>query len=186
MKKWEKFSDEELQEIAYKSSCLGDYAKNLGYSIKGTSGNNARSSIKAMIELKQINVMHFKGYKNKSTQFNYKHVNENYNVSNLFTENSFAERKLIRRYLLAYNLIPYKCAFCGNEGEWRGKQISLELDHINGKHNDNRLENLRWLCPNCHATTPTYRGKNITYQYEQALLAQSVEHSAGQIETSPS
>ena len=179
-------NDKELQEIAYKSSCLGDYAKNLGYSIKGTSGNSAPSSVKAMIELKQINVMHFKGYKDKSTQFNYKHVNENYNVSSLFTENSFAERKLIRRYLLVYNLIPYKCAFCGNEGEWQGKQISLELDHINGKHDDNRLENLRWLCPNCHATTPTYCGKNITYQYEQALLAQSVERSAGQIETSPS
>lgn len=125
MKKWEKFTDAELQEIAYNSSCLGDYAQKLGYSVHGTTGSNARSSIKEMIELKHINVMHFKGYKDKPTKFNYKHVNENYNIANIFVENSTADRQLIRRYLLAYELIPYKCAFCGNEGEWLGKQISL-------------------------------------------------------------
>lgn len=44
---------------------------------------------------------------------------------------------------------------------WNGELIPLELEHINGINNDNRLENLTLLCPNCHAQTPTYRGKNI-------------------------
>jgi predicted amidophosphoribosyltransferase len=44
--------------------------------------------------------------------------------------------------------------------EWRGKPISLHLDHINGDPSDNRIENLRILCPNCHSQTPTYSGKN--------------------------
>ena len=44
--------------------------------------------------------------------------------------------------------------------EWRERPIPLELEHINGVHDDNRLKNLTLLCPNCHALTPTYRGKN--------------------------
>ena len=45
--------------------------------------------------------------------------------------------------------------------EWNGQPTPTELDHINGVRTDNRLENLRILCPNCHAQTKTYRGKNI-------------------------
>ena len=58
------------------------------------------------------------------------------------------------------NLLEYKCANCGCDGNWQGGLISLEIDHINGNNKDNRLINLRYLCPNCHALTDTYRGKN--------------------------
>ncbi|MFA9445403.1 HNH endonuclease [Egicoccus sp. AB-alg6-2] len=44
---------------------------------------------------------------------------------------------------------------------WRGRPLSLHLDHISGDPRDNRLENLRLLCPNCHAQTPTHCGKNV-------------------------
>ena len=53
----------------------------------------------------------------------------------------------------------HKCESCGIS-EWLGKPLSLELDYINGDRYDNRLQNLRILCPNCHAQTDTYRGKN--------------------------
>ena len=52
------------------------------------------------------------------------------------------------------------CAECGLGEEWRGKPITLQLDHVNGIHTDNRLENLRLLCPNCHTQTETFCGKN--------------------------
>jgi hypothetical protein len=52
------------------------------------------------------------------------------------------------------------CEMCGRR-RWLGRQIPLELDHVNGDRTDNRFANLRLLCPNCHALTPTYRGRNI-------------------------
>ena len=48
----------------------------------------------------------------------------------------------------------------GKELKEKAKEIPLEIHHINGVRNDNRIENLRYLCPNCHALTDTYRGKN--------------------------
>lgn len=52
-----------------------------------------------------------------------------------------------------------KCAFC-NLDEWRGAKLLLELDHIDGNRMNNARDNLRALCPNCHTTTETYRGRN--------------------------
>ncbi|MCH5671731.1 HNH endonuclease signature motif containing protein [Streptomyces gilvus] len=52
--------------------------------------------------------------------------------------------------------VPYTCETCGNTGEWLGRPITLQIDHINGDWRDNRRENLRYLCPNCHALTETW------------------------------
>ena len=55
----------------------------------------------------------------------------------------------------------YKCKECGQGDVWKGKKLTLELDHINGINNDHRLENLRFLCPNCHTQMPTNKGANV-------------------------
>ena len=79
----------------------------------------------------------------------------------IFCENSMKTRAVVKRRILADNLLEYKCAICGNLGEHNGLPLVLQLDHINGIANDHRLENLRWLCPNCHSQTENFCSKNI-------------------------
>lgn len=83
-------------------------------------------------------------------------------VSNteLFTANSIYSRKMVKDRILKNKLIPYKCQCCGQEPIWNGKKLVLVLDHINGIANDHRLENLRFLCPNCNAQQDTFCGKH--------------------------
>ena len=66
----------------------------------------------------------------------------------------------LKRRLIRVGLKEAACEMCHGT-QWNGRPIPLELDHVNGRSDDNRLENLRILCPNCHAQTPTYRARNI-------------------------
>lgn len=65
----------------------------------------------------------------------------------------------LRRALIRLR-VAYRCVLCGNQGEWCGLPFTLHGDHINGDRCDCRVENLRFLCPNCHAQTPTHAGRN--------------------------
>jgi 5-methylcytosine-specific restriction endonuclease McrA len=71
----------------------------------------------------------------------------------ILTENSFYKSYRLKDRLLKNNLLRYECYICGIT-EWNNKEITLQLDHINGCNTDNRLENLRLLCPNCHSQNP--------------------------------
>lgn len=80
-------------------------------------------------------------------------------LSEVMVKGSPYSRGLLKNRLFEEALKDRKCEMCGQGELWQGKQISLILDHINGIHNDHRLENLRILCPNCNATLPTHCGK---------------------------
>lgn len=82
----------------------------------------------------------------------------------IFVKNSRYPRHRLKQRILECSLIKYVCAMCNSLPVWRDKKLTLVLDHINGINNDNRLDNLRFVCPNCESQLPTYKSKNITYQ----------------------
>ena len=88
----------------------------------------------------------------------------------LVKDSGYSRRRLKRR-LFAEGIKFRHCEMCGQGEEWRGERIALVLDHVNGIWNDNRLENLRILCPNCNATLETHCGrKNRRPRLERACL----------------
>lgn len=82
-----------------------------------------------------------------------------YTNEEIFCVGSTYSRHHLKRKLINEGQVPYRCE-CGLDGLWQGKLLSLQIDHINGVSNDNRLSNLRFICPNCHSQTDTYAGKN--------------------------
>ena len=78
----------------------------------------------------------------------------------VFVENSTYARHLIKQRILEDKKIDYHCQCCGIGPEWNGKPMPLVLDHINGKNDDNRLSNLRFVCSNCDSQLDTYKSRN--------------------------
>lgn len=146
-----KLSDMEFIDLVKSSLNISEVLFKLGYSTKGNSWGYSQVK-QRMVDL-NLSGKDFRGKSAIST------TQKKVNKSELFCKNSKHSRLVLRRTIIRENLLPYKCAICGLT-EWQGKTLSLELDHINGENNDNRLENLRFLCPNCHSQTDTYGSRN--------------------------
>lgn len=82
-------------------------------------------------------------------------------IESLLVEGSSYSRGHLKSRLYKTGLKTRFCELCGQGEDWRGKHMSLILDHVNGVYNDHRLENLRIVCPNCNATLDTHCGKNM-------------------------
>ncbi len=107
------------------------------------------------------------------------------NGTNIFIENSNTSGGQLKKIVLSQKLIEYKCKICGCGNDWCDKILILQLDHINGIRNDNRLENLRFLCPNCHSQTETFcsinkNSKKFT-SYSNMEIVDSFENGNGSI-----
>ena len=147
------FTDEEFIKLAQSSDSLSDFMLKLGYA---NGEGSSRQSVKDRCIKLSIPIPTATGacMTKNACKANTIPVDQ-YFVKGVNRTGHTTRDKLIREHLK-----EYKCECCGNTGEWLGQPLTLELDHINGDHLDNRLENLRFLCPNCHAQTDTFRGKN--------------------------
>lgn len=148
------YESEEFDKVVLESKNLVDICRNL--KLRPTGGN--RNTIKKWIKIKKLNTSHFCIERVKGSK-----VNSN----DIFTENSFTDRRKLKLVLFESGIKKKECELCGQDEFWKGKKMSLILDHINGINDDNRIENLRIVCPNCNATLETNGGKNIKNKLKQ-------------------
>jgi Zn finger protein HypA/HybF involved in hydrogenase expression len=113
-----------------------------------------RKKISLFIRVNSIDVSHFEY--GSSTRRNLGLV-----TMDDFCINSTRDYGTIKQFIIRNKILDHTtCQICKHINEWEGKELSLQMDHINGINNDHRLENLRFLCPNCHSQTHTFGNKN--------------------------
>jgi hypothetical protein len=91
-------------------------------------------------------------------------------LDEILVEHSTYSRTTLKRRLYREGLKRPECELCGQDGVWRGQRMALILDHINGVATDNRIQNLRIVCPNCAATLDTHCGRNMLLRHDRACV----------------
>jgi hypothetical protein len=147
-----KWTDEELKNHVNNSSTLVEVIRKLGLKVR--AGNY--KTVNRYIKKNELDTSHFVGSSHKG-----KLLEGSYSLKDILTKDSkYTSSFHLKNRLIKHKVLENKCTSCGILPEWNGKKLSMVLDHINGYHQDNRLENLRLLCPNCNSQEPTFCRKN--------------------------
>jgi hypothetical protein len=173
--KWYKWTDENIKllrenvKISTSFTCL---IKNMNFK----QGNGAIRRLKNAIKKYNISTEHFlgQGWSKGKNIITYPTKSGN-PMEKHFCVNSKTGRSMIKKCIIQEKFIPYMCGECGLIDNWNNRPINLHLDHINGINNDNRLENLRFLCPNCHSQTDTYCS-NVQNRYSDEDIKKASEN----------
>lgn len=152
------YTKEWLEELCASSYSYSEVLRKAGRK----PGGGSNETLKKKILEYGIDISHFTGARWNTTPTYTPRIGskEKYELEEVFKKDSTVSQKVMRGYVERHNLVPYVCTMCGCDGHWQTGVIALELDHIDGNNSNNELTNLRYLCPNCHALTDTYRGKN--------------------------
>lgn len=144
-------SDEEFKKIIANNYTYTDCLIELGLVPRGGSSTDI---LKRRIKELNCSTEHF------HSNFSKKRNNKKIPLEDMMVQNATIKSMTsFKKRLIQENILEYKCAICGLI-EWQNHPLVLQLEHMNGNNTDNRLENLRLLCPNCHSQTDTYTGKN--------------------------
>jgi hypothetical protein len=154
VKKWERFTRQEIEQFVKESTSYAQLAKKIGY-CDGSSGSAYRT-VHQMINELNLDISHFKGQGwNKGRRYS----SEKYIPFKEYIQGDSIQTNKLRKKLLREGLKEHKCECCQNT-TWINNPIPLEVHHKDGDKTNNEIDNLQLLCPNCHALTDTYKGKN--------------------------
>lgn len=146
------YTMEQLKTVVQNSKNYSEMFRNLGYKSRVVD-KIVRERILKEVSDNGFDVSHLDKARIQDRR------NAKYKLEDILIKNSPYRGAGIKDRLFKEGLLKNECSECGLV-KWRGKVITLQLDHINGDNTDNRIENLRILCANCHTLTPTYAGKN--------------------------
>jgi hypothetical protein len=150
-----KYTPEMLAEAAAASLSIADVLRRLGITLAG--GNHAH--ISRQLKRFGIDTSHFLGQGHYRGQSSPRRLHPEQVLVVLPEGSPRPNPRQLRRSLITIG-VPHRCAGCKIEGVWQGRPLTLHVDHISGDWLDNRKENLRFLCPNCHSQTENFAGKN--------------------------
>lgn len=148
-----KMTEEKLREVIPQAISIAEVLKKLEMSV--TTANYR--TFHKMVKTFALDTSHFLGHSYLKSGRPSSQVRSLEDI--LVKESTYLNIAQLKKRLFDKGLLQYECYECKIDS-WRGKPISLQLDHVNGIHNDHRLENLRLMCPNCHSQTSNFAGKN--------------------------
>jgi predicted small metal-binding protein len=160
-RKGPRYTEEEARTAVAASVSWAETLRNLGM----CHGGGSSAVLKKYVRIWKIPTDHFDPYaalcgRAKTAQ----------PLSDVLVENSSYSRRTLKERLMREGYKPRYCELCGQGEEWQGRPMTLILDHINGVNNDNRLHNLRIVCPNCAATLETHCGRANRIERERECL----------------
>lgn len=155
---------ETLESIVKKCSSIAEIIRQLSY---GAVTGGTYKSVKERLRQDGIDFAHIQlGLSNRKGIMPATALSKEEAVRKWFVrDKSISSNHNIINHIKRHNLIDYRCEKCSNSGDWQGSELTLQLDHIDGDANNNQIENLRWLCPNCHSQTPTFCGRRLRKVY---------------------
>lgn len=153
-----KWTDQQFIWAVKSSLSYAEVIRKLGLIVAGSNYDTVKRKIKEL----NLDTSHMTN-QGWNTGKRFKKIKQAQPLSEILIKDSkFVNSNNLKQRLLKENMKQYKCEKCNND-KWLDYKIPLELHHVNGDKHDNRIENIQLLCPNCHALTENYRGKNIKF-----------------------